>query len=67
MNIDIGKIIILGQILNLGQFTVSVQGHFRVNLCQDKLYHKVQTLLENGGGAYSVPVRVDATRKLVVE
>ena len=32
------------------------------------VYHKVQPLLENGGGgAYSVPVRVDATRKLVVE
>ena len=35
MNIDIGKIIIVGQILNLGQFKVSVQGHFRVNLCQE--------------------------------
>ena len=29
MNIDIGKIIIVGQILNLGPFKVSVQGHFR--------------------------------------
>ena len=35
MNIDIGKIIIVGQILNLGQFKVSVQGHLRVNLCQE--------------------------------
>ena len=31
MNIDIGKIIIIGQILNLGQLKVTVQGHFRVN------------------------------------
>ena len=31
MNIDIGKIIIVGQILNLGQFKVYVQGHFRVS------------------------------------
>ena len=35
MNIDRGKTIIVGQILNLGQFKVSVQGHFRVNLCQE--------------------------------
>ena len=35
MNIDIGKIIIVGQILSLGQFKVSGQGHFRVNLCQE--------------------------------
>ena len=35
MNIDIGKIIIVGQMLNLGQFKVPVQGHFRGNLCQE--------------------------------
>ena len=29
MNIDIGKIIIVGQILNIGQFKVIVQGLFR--------------------------------------
>ena len=31
----IGNIIIVGQILNLGQFKVTVQGHFRVIPCQE--------------------------------
>ena len=32
MNINIGKIIIIGQILNLDQLKVTVQGKFRVIL-----------------------------------
>ena len=34
MNIDIGKMVIVGQMLNLGQFKVTVQGHLEVNLHQ---------------------------------
>ena len=33
--LDIGKIIIVGKILNVGQFKVIVQGDFKVNPCQE--------------------------------
>ena len=35
MNTDLGRIVIVGQMLNQGQFKVTPQGHFKVNLHQE--------------------------------